>query len=116
MKTPGFFESEHLSETTICVICCFRNSKIMNTPDSPTTGSNSPLEDETGDPKVNTSEQDVVTNKDDTESITNNDGLVADTDGITETLSESAPATDLNADNHITNTDSADASGLTENL
>ncbi|MET3977565.1 hypothetical protein ABIB62_000131 [Mucilaginibacter sp. UYP25] len=68
----------------------------MNTPDSPTP-----------DPKVNAAEQDVITNKDDTEKATNNDGAVADMDGITETLSESEPATDLNADNQITNNDSA---------
>jgi hypothetical protein len=84
----------------------------MNTPDSPTPGSKFPLESETGDPKVNAAEQDVITNKDDTETATNKDGAVADMDGITETLSESEPATALNADNHITNNDSA----ATDNL
>ena len=79
----------------------------MSTPDSPTPGSKSPLEGETGDPKVNAAEQDVITNKDDTEKVTNKDGAVADTDGITETLSESEPTTELNADNHVTNNDSA---------
>ena len=79
----------------------------MNTPDSPTPGNKFPLEGETGDPKVNTAEQDVITNKDDTEKVTNKDGAVADTNGITETLSESEPTTELNADNHITNNDSA---------
>lgn len=84
----------------------------MKTPDSPSPGSKFPLEGETGDPKVNAAEQDVVTNKDDTESVTNKDGAVADIDGITETLSESEPGTDLNADNHITNNDSAATNGL----
>ncbi|MFD0763453.1 hypothetical protein ACFQZI_01220 [Mucilaginibacter lutimaris] len=79
----------------------------MNTPDNPTPGSNFPIEGENGDPKVNAAEQDAITNKDDTDKITNKDGVVADTDGITETLSESEPATDLNADNQITNNDSA---------
>lgn len=79
----------------------------MNTPDSPNPGGKFPLEGETGDPKVNAAQQDVITNKDDTEKVTNKDGAVADTDGITETLSESEPTTDLNADNQITNNDSA---------
>ncbi|MES2265332.1 MAG: hypothetical protein V4520_01145 [Bacteroidota bacterium] len=86
----------------------------MNNPDSPTPGSNFPLEGETGDPKVNAAEQDVITNKDDTDQITNKDGAVADTDGITETLSESEPTTELNADNHVTNNDSAATNGLEE--
>nr|WP_067062256.1 hypothetical protein [Mucilaginibacter sp. L294] len=77
----------------------------MNTPDSPNPGS--PLAGEPGDPKKNATEQDAITNKDDTEKVTNKDGAVADTDGITETLSESEPGTELNADNHITNNDSA---------
>lgn len=79
----------------------------MNTPDSPNPGGKLPLEGETGDPKVNAAQQDVITNKDDTEKVTNKDDVVADTDGITETLSESEPTTELNADNQITNNDSA---------
>ncbi|MBB5397083.1 hypothetical protein [Mucilaginibacter sp. AK015] len=59
----------------------------MNTPNSPAPGNKFPLEGETGDPKVNAAEQDVITNKDDTEKVTNKDGAVADMDGITETLS-----------------------------
>jgi hypothetical protein len=78
----------------------------MNTPNT-TPGNKFPLESETGDPKVNAAEKDVITNKDDTSHITNKDGAVADTDGIEETLSESEPTTELNADNHITNNDSA---------
>ena len=70
----------------------------MNTPDSPTPNSRSPLTGQPGDPKVNTDEQEVITNKDDT---------VVDTGAIEETLSESEPAADLNADKHITNNDSA---------
>lgn len=84
----------------------------MNTPDSPTPGSQFPLEGETGDPKVNAAEQDVITNKDDTNYVTNKDGAVADTDAIEETLSESEPSTDLNADNQITNNDSAGTNPL----
>jgi hypothetical protein len=79
----------------------------MNTPDSRTKGEKIPLEGETSDPKVNATGQDVITNKDDTEKVTNKDGVVADTDAITETLSESEPTTELNADNHVTNNDSA---------
>jgi hypothetical protein len=78
----------------------------MNTPDSPTPGSNP--QGENGDPKVNAAEKEVITNNDDTEEVTNNDGLVADTDGITEALSESSPSTDLNADNRVTNSDGSD--------
>ena len=84
----------------------------MNTPDSATPGSQFPLEGETGDPKVNTAEQDVITNKDDTNHVTNKDGAVADTGAIEETLSESEPSTDLNADNQITNNDSAGTNPL----
>jgi hypothetical protein len=84
----------------------------MNTPDSPTPGSKFPLEGETGDPKVNAADQDVITNKDDTEKVANKEGVVADTDGITETLSESEPTAGLNADNHITNNDSAATDAL----
>jgi hypothetical protein len=83
---------------------------IMNTPDSPTP--RNPLEGEPGDPKVNTTEQEVITNKDDTSHVTNKDGAVADADGITETLSESEPGTGLNADSHITNNDSASTDKL----
>lgn len=84
----------------------------MNTPDSPTPGSKFPLEGETGDPKVNAAGQDVITNKDDTNQVTNKDGAVADTDGITEALSESGPTTELNADNHITNNDTGSTDEL----
>jgi hypothetical protein len=84
----------------------------MNTPDSPTPGSKFPLAGETGDPKVNAAEQDVITNKDDTGQVTNKDGAVADTDGVTETLSESEPTTELNADSHITNNDSGSTDEL----
>ncbi|QHS54710.1 hypothetical protein GWR56_03800 [Mucilaginibacter sp. 14171R-50] len=79
----------------------------MNTPNSPAPGNKFPLEGGTGDPKVNAAEQDVITNKDDTEKVTNKDGAVADMDGITETLSGSEPSAGLNADNQITNNDSA---------
>jgi hypothetical protein len=61
-----------------------------------------PLEGEKGDPKVNATEQDVITNKDDTEKVVNQDGPVADTEGIEETLSESEPSLDLNVDKEIT--------------
>ena len=84
----------------------------MNTPDSPAPGSNFPSEGEASDPKINSAEQYVITNSDDTEQVTNKDGVTADPDGITETLAESNPATDLNADNHITNNDGADAGAL----
>jgi hypothetical protein len=79
----------------------------MNTPDSPTPDNKFPLEGETGDPKVNPTEKDAITNKDDTSRILNKDGVVADTDAIEETLSESEPSAALNVDNQITNNDSA---------
>ena len=84
----------------------------MNTPDSPTPASKSPVGGNPADPKVNAAEQDVITNKDDTAKVTNKDGVVADTEGITETLSESEPATELNADKHITNNDSGSTAEL----
>lgn len=76
-------------------------------------GNKSPLEGETGDPKVNAAEQDVITNKDDTEKIVNQDGAVADTAGIEETLSESEPSLDLNVDKGIT-TDHGVTNGETD--
>ena len=65
-------------------------------------GNKFPLEGETVDPKVNAAEQDVITNKDETEKIVNQDGAIADTEGIAETLSESEPSPDLNVDKEIT--------------
>ena len=64
---------------------------------------NTPLQNPAGDPKVNAVEQDVITNSDETDKIVNQDGVVADTAGIQETLSESEPSTALNADRDITN-------------
>lgn len=64
---------------------------------------NTPLQTPAGDPKVNAVEQDVITNSDETDKIVNQDGVVADTAGIQETLSESEPSTALNADTDITN-------------
>ena len=64
---------------------------------------NTLLQNPTGDPKVNAVEQDVITNSDETDKIVNQDGVVADTAGIEETLSESEPSTALNADTGITN-------------
>ncbi|GGH22949.1 hypothetical protein [Mucilaginibacter phyllosphaerae] len=73
----------------------------MNTPDNPTPVNNP------NDPKVNAAGQDIVTNSDDAANATNKDGAVADTGAIEETLSEDDASSALNADNHITNNDSA---------
>jgi Tol biopolymer transport system component len=60
------------------------------------------------DPKVNADGKEIVTNKDETNQVTNNDGLTADSDGIQETLTEDDPTFDLNADKEtITNNDAA---------
>ena len=83
------------------------NRMTMNTPNSPAPGEKAPSEGETGDPKVNAAEHDVITNSDDTEKATNKDGAVADQEAITEKLSESEPTTELNTDTQITNNDSA---------
>ncbi|RFZ92133.1 hypothetical protein D0C36_11865 [Mucilaginibacter conchicola] len=77
----------------------------MNTPNNPTPGNNSPQEDPKTDPKVNQAEQEVITNADEADHVTNKDGAVADTGAIESDLSESEPDTALNADNHITNDD-----------
>lgn len=77
----------------------------MKTPDSPTPGSRSPQEDPKTDPKVNSTEKEVITNADEADHVTNKDGAVADIDDIETELSESEPDTALNADNHITNDD-----------
>ncbi len=61
----------------------------------------------TGDPKVDTAEQDVITNTDESNKIVNTDGAVADMEGIESTLSESEPSTALNADRDITNSEEA---------
>jgi len=75
----------------------------MNTPDSPTHGNQSPQEDPINDPKVNPIGQEVITNADETENVTNKDGSVANADAIEAELSESEPDTALNADSNITN-------------
>ncbi|AMR31382.1 hypothetical protein A0256_08055 [Mucilaginibacter sp. PAMC 26640] len=54
-------------------------------------------------------EQDVITNS---EEIVNQEGVVADTDGITETFSESEPSTAVNAA-HTSSTESQPAGGDT---
>jgi len=62
-----------------------------------------PLQEPTGDPKVDAAEQDVITNKDESNKAVNTDGAVADMDGIEETISEDEPSVDLNADKNVTN-------------
>lgn len=47
--------------------------------------------------------EDVITNSDETNKVVNNDGAVADTEGIESNISESDPSTALNADRDITN-------------
>lgn len=84
----------------------------MNISDSPARGSKFPIKEEIGNPEVNTAEQDVITNKDGAGKATNKNDAAADADGITETLSGGEPATELNADNHITNKDSASTNEL----
>lgn len=50
-------------------------------------------------------EQNVITNSEVSDQIINQEGVVADTEGITETLSESETSTAINADQAITNND-----------
>ena len=57
-------------------------------------------------------EQDVITNSEESDKIVNQDGVVADTDGITETLSETEPTTAVNAA-HTSSTESQPAGGDT---
>jgi len=61
-----------------------------------------PLQEPTGDPKVDAAEQDIITNSDESEKIVNQDSAVADTAGIEETLTESDPDPSLNAEQSIT--------------
>lgn len=77
----------------------------MNTPNSTEHGNKTPQEEPKDGPKANATEQEVITNADDVDHVTNKDGAVADTDAIETELSESEPDTALNADNHITNDD-----------
>ena len=46
-----------------------------------------------GDPKTATDEKDVITNTEEGDKPVNHDGAVADTDGITKTLTESEHST-----------------------
>jgi hypothetical protein len=74
-----------------------------------------PLQEPTGAPKVDAAEQDVITNKDETNKAVNKGGAVADMDGIQETLSEDEPSFDLNVDKDVTNADAANT-GDTDNI
>ena len=59
------------------------------------------------DPKVDATGQDVITNKE-SDKVVNQDGAVADMEGIQQTLSGSEPSTAATADSEtITNDDSA---------
>lgn len=73
----------------------------MNTPNN-----KAPGQQPTGDPKVDAAEQEAITNSEESDKIVNEDGVVADTEGITETLREDRPSTDLSADSQITNDES----------
>lgn len=66
-----------------------------------------PLQEPTGDPKAIASDKDAVTNSDETNKIVNQDNVVADTEGIETTLSDSEPSTALNADRDVTNSEAA---------
>ncbi|QXV65761.1 hypothetical protein INP83_01290 [Mucilaginibacter sp. 21P] len=77
----------------------------MKTPDSPTPGNKSPKENTDNDPKVNAAEREVITNNEESEQVTNNDGTVADTEAAEADLSESEPDTASNADTYVTNND-----------
>ena len=60
------------------------------------------------DPKIDSTEQNVVTNSDESTKVVNQDGAVADMEGIQETLSESEPSTAVTADSEaITNDESS---------
>ncbi|TWR23897.1 hypothetical protein FPZ42_17975 [Mucilaginibacter achroorhodeus] len=83
----------------------FSKTKLMKTPDSPTPGNKSPKKNTDNDPKVNAAEREVITNNEESEQVTNNDGTVADTQADEADLSESEPDTASNADNHVTNND-----------
>jgi hypothetical protein len=76
----------------------------MSTPDNKV-----PADGQSGDPKTNAAEKEVVTNADDSEKVVNTDGLVADTAGIEEMLTESDPTPALNADTQVTNHDAPDS-------
>ncbi|TSD62992.1 hypothetical protein FFF34_018755 [Inquilinus sp. KBS0705] len=71
---------------------------------------NTPAPNPPGDPKVNTTEKEVITNSDEAEKVVNQDDVVADMDGIEEALTPSDPSFDLNADKDITNSDKAGGS------
>jgi len=65
------------------------------------------------EPVLNSEEQSVVTNADESAEEINNDGLTVDTNGIQETLSESQPSLEINVDRNITNNDPG-AAGVTD--
>ncbi|MBL4676545.1 MAG: hypothetical protein JKY70_10135 [Mucilaginibacter sp.] len=89
----------------------------MNTFNNPTTGNKAPQEDPKDDPKVNRTGQEIITNADEADHVTNKDGAVADSDAIETELKESEPDGATNADNHITNDDGkSDATANNEEL
>jgi hypothetical protein len=72
----------------------------MNDPGNKSSADNDPKA-----PQVNTEEQGIITNSDETNEAVNKDGVVADMDGIEETLSGAEPSMDLNVDTSVTNND-----------
>jgi hypothetical protein len=60
------------------------------------------------DPKINSTEQNVVTNSDESAKVVNQDGAVADMEGIQETLSESEFTTSVVADSEAITNDESD--------
>ena len=74
----------------------------MSTPENKT-----PSPNPTSDPKVDATGQDIVTNNEESDKVVNQDGAVADMDGIQETLSRSEPSAATTAGSEtITNDDS----------
>ncbi|RFZ83201.1 hypothetical protein DYU05_13750 [Mucilaginibacter terrenus] len=66
-----------------------------------------PKQDANFDNNVESNQQDAVTNTEESNKVVNQDNVVADTEAIETTLSDSEPSTALNADHAITNNDDA---------
>jgi len=74
----------------------------MSTPENKT-----PSPNPTSDPKVDATGQDIVTNNEESDKVVNQDGAIADMDGIQEALSGSEPSAATTAGGEtITNDDS----------
>ena len=98
-----FKSAEGLFNQPPCPAVIQLNKHIMSDPKE------RPLTQNPGsDPKIDATEQDVVTNSDESAKVVNQDGTVEHIDGMEETLTQSEPTTCVAADSEAITNDESD--------